>query len=101
VWVCLRDAFFSIVAHRSEPELLLVRARRSGDIERHFPAAKVHRSPSADYAYRAYVPRSVVADRVAELAATIAYPNFKASVSDLDLRSAYSETWAILAGLQG
>ncbi len=31
MWVCLSDAFFSIVAHRDRPDDLLVRTRRAGE----------------------------------------------------------------------
>lgn len=42
MWICLNDAFLSIVAHRDKPGVLLVRARRPGDIERTFPGVTTH-----------------------------------------------------------
>jgi hypothetical protein len=41
MWVFLNDSFLSIVAHRTEPGVLLVRARTAGDIEAVFPQAHV------------------------------------------------------------
>ena len=41
MWLCLNDAFLSIVALPGHPDELLVRARIAGDIERLFPAAQV------------------------------------------------------------
>ena len=44
MWVFLSDAFLSIVAHRDDPDALLVRARRQGDIECVFHAHSTTRS---------------------------------------------------------
>lgn len=41
MWICLKNSFLSVVADRENKERLLVRARRTGQIERVFPAAKV------------------------------------------------------------
>jgi hypothetical protein len=96
VWIFLNDAFLSIVAHRDDPDALLVRARRQGDIERTFPGAAVSETPAADYRYRATLPRQKVADALAATVAGIDYPNFKASVADPDRHDAYLECWGIL-----
>ena len=40
MWIFLSDSFLSIVAHRDKPGVLLVRARRAGDIEAVFPDVK-------------------------------------------------------------
>jgi hypothetical protein len=59
MWIFLSDAFLSVVADKADPsgERLLVRARRSGDIERVFPEAAVFSVAGADYAFRAWLPR--------------------------------------------
>ena len=61
MWICLNDAFFSIVRKDCRPDELLVRARRPGDIEkvfgRHF---KVDKVDVADYLYRAVIPTRTV-----------------------------------------
>lgn len=98
VWICLNDAFFSIVQSR-EPGRLSVRARRQGDLERYFPGHEVIALPEADYAYRAFVPRQVVADLLSELAATMTYENFKDSVADERLHDAYADVWSVMAAL--
>lgn len=80
MWVYLTDALLSIVAHRDRPADLLVRARFDGDIEAVFPDAVVSETPAADYRFRATLPREVVARAIAERAAAIDYPNFKATL---------------------
>lgn len=100
MWICLSNAFYSIVAHRSRPDHLLVRARRPGDIERMWPDAQVRETPDADYRYRAVLPAAAVAHALARAARGIGYVNFKASVKDDELAAAYGKVWAILAALQ-
>jgi hypothetical protein len=100
MWVCLNDAFFSIVASDRDPEVLNVRARRKGDLERHFPGCPVVSLPGTDYAFRAFVPRIAVAQALSQLSANIAYTNFKDSVLDDELHDAYADVWAVMANLQ-
>jgi hypothetical protein len=100
MWICLSDAFVSIVAHREEPDALMVRARRAGDLERVFPGCEVTRTPRADYLFRATIPREDVAAALAREALRIGYPNFKDSVPDDALHSAYSGFWASMERLQ-
>lgn len=100
MWICLSNAFLSIVDASNEPGTLLVRARRQGDIEAVFPDAKVVQSPGRDYLYRAGVKREAVAAALAEQVMKLAYPNFKSSVADPRLHAAYSSTWSIMSQLQ-
>lgn len=101
MWICLNNAFLSIVAHRDQPEMLLVRGRREGDIEAVFPDAEVSVTPRADYLCRAVIPREVVADVIATQAQGIPYDNFKASVRDGALHDAYLSMWGVMRRLQG
>jgi hypothetical protein len=96
MWVFLNDAFLSIVAHRTKPDTLLVRARLKGDIERTFGQAKVWTDAEADYLYRAEVDRNVVALRLSEAIKGIEYPNFKSSVKDTDRHDAYLDVWSAM-----
>ena len=61
MWIFLNNAFLSIVDKGGDGTTLLVRARRSGDIERAFPEAKVERTPGNDYRFRARLGREEVA----------------------------------------
>jgi hypothetical protein len=100
MWLCLNNAFLSIVDASSEPGTLLVRARRAGDIEAVFPNAKVVQSIGRDYLYRAGIKREEVAGALAEQVMKLTYPNFKSSVADPRLHAAYSSTWSIMSQLQ-
>lgn len=94
MWVFLREAFVSIVAHRDKPGVLLVRARLAGDIERAFAGYrfKVRRTPRADYLYRAALSFLDVREALANHVNAIDYDNFKAGVGP-DRRETYSKVW--------
>jgi hypothetical protein len=100
MWVYLNDAFLSIVAHRDNAEVLLVRARRQGDIERAFPTAIVKETPTADYRFRTELPRQVVAETLAKRVSGIDYPNFKSSVAEGERHDAYLGCWAVMSEWQ-
>ena len=100
MWLCLNSAFLSIVEPEQDSEVLRVRARRKGDIEKVFPEAKVERTPERDYLFRAHIRRERVAEAVAEQVAGINYGNFKNSVKNDKLHSAYGSIWSIMARLQ-
>lgn len=100
MWVILNDAMLSIVASDC-PDLLMVRARVKGDIERVFPKARVSYTPERDYAYRALVPRDVVGAALSARAIGIDYGNFKDSVHEPRRKSIYSRVWETLLDLQG
>ena len=75
MWVCLNDAFFSIV--RKEPDIYLtVRARRRGDIERYWPDAEVTEGTGTDYRFRALISETEVAAVIWHSVTTLDYANF-------------------------
>jgi hypothetical protein len=96
MWICLNDAFLSIVRDRGVAGNLLVRARRPGDIQALFPEAVVRVGAGTDYRYRTSLPASEVAEAVARRLREIRYDNFKASVSDADLHDAYVAVWTAM-----
>ena len=104
MWLSLNKGFLSIVepdaGSRGSCPMLLVRARRAGDIEAVFPAAKVEKRPERDYLFRALVPREDVANAVAAEVRGISYSNFKNSVRNNKLHDAYAAVWGIMARLQ-
>jgi hypothetical protein len=61
MWIFLPDSFISVVQKPGDTDLLTVRARIAGDIERVFPDAQVQANQGTDYKYRAKVPREAVA----------------------------------------
>ena len=103
MWICLNNAFLSIIQPSAADPLakgdkLLVRARRRGDIERAFSdPVTVLEVPGRDYQFRAYVSRQVVADHLAAHVMSIDYGNFKSSVTDRGLHDAYACVWGVMA----
>lgn len=100
MWVCLNDAFLSIVAKDCARDELLVRARREGDIERIFPRATVKRTPKGDYLFRAFVKRGAVRRAMGRELDRVTYDNFKDSVRDDTLHDAYLRVWSTMMDLQ-
>jgi hypothetical protein len=76
MWIFTGTAFVSIVRslnRKGKKDLLLVRGRVAGDIQRLFPDAKVRKTPNRDYLFRAYVPREEVARVLAQKIMAIDY----------------------------
>lgn len=100
MWICLNNAFLSIVRKDCGPDELCVRARRKGDIERIWPEAKVTKYTKSDYLYRAILPVSEVRWAISKLLAAIDYPNFKDSVEDELLHDCYLDVWQTMTKVQ-
>lgn len=100
MWLCLNNAFLSIVDKSTKSGCLLVRSRRRNDIRKVFPTAKVSESFGTDYRFRADIPREVVAEAVANQIRGIEYNNFKNSVDDDRLHAAYNRVWGVMGQLQ-
>ncbi|MFO1153159.1 MAG: hypothetical protein U1E42_05770 [Rhodospirillales bacterium] len=100
MWIFLNNAFLSIVAHRDDPSLLLVRARFKGDIEAVFPAAAVAETLAADYRFRAPLSRDEVAQAIALALRTMTADNFKSSVGEHWRHDLYLDVWSTLATAQ-
>jgi hypothetical protein len=101
MWIFLNNAFLSIVSNKDDPDNLLVRGRRRGDIRRVFPKVKVVVTPEADYRYRAFVPRTLVAETIASRISAIDYTNFKDSVTEEVRHTAYLAVWRQMFIWQG
>jgi hypothetical protein len=105
MWVMLNNSFLSIVAHRTRPDELLVRARLEGDIEAAFEAVGLPRpevtfNADADYPYRTIARRRVVGELLAHTVEHIEYDNFKDSVREKDRHDSYFEVWSVMRLLQ-
>ena len=81
MWIFSSQGFISIV-HSDKPDILIVRSRFRGHIERIFPKAKVIEDANRDYLYRTELPIREVLKMIARLVSKIHYPNFKDSLSD-------------------
>ena len=100
MWLCLNNAFLSIVDKGCAPDELLVRARRDGDIERVFPAAEVKVTLGHDDRCRARIKRTDVAAAITQRVMNIDYSNFKGSTKDKPLHDAYMGVWSAIGTLQ-
>lgn len=102
MWIFTPTAFVSIVAHRTKPGILLVRARLKGDLERMFPGCKVAETRAADYRFRAEIPRGRVADIVREHLTALDYDNVKGAIPmhlgkvHRDRSHAMHDVWSVM-----
>lgn len=96
MWVFLKDSWLSIVADLNDASRLLVRSRYEGDIERVFPGVAVQATPEADYGFRAFLPRKIVADAMAKAALEITYTNYKDSLAGSGREDAAHKIWAVV-----
>lgn len=78
MWIFTRHGFFSIVEHKANPGLLMVRARIREDLEDAFGEADIiETADSGDYRFRKSMPRQVVADYLGQEAFEIDYTSVK------------------------
>ena len=99
MWIMTPTSFVSIVAHRSKPDALLVRARLKGDLQRLFPGCKPKTTPAADYRFRIEVSREKAAAVIAGELRRLSYDNVKGAIPKgkaHDARDrAMHATWAV------
>ena len=93
MWLYLSGGFLSIVAHRHQPDDLLVRARHPDHINGVFPEAQVIHLGAADYPYRTVLPREAVQEAVSAYLSSMAYDNFKNSIPDDDYHDVCLDVW--------
>ncbi len=115
MWVCLNNAFVSIVRKR-EPELaracglpprapgLVVRARRRADLQylrdRYAPDLVIVERPGHDYPFGTMLTADTVARILSDAVHDIDYPNFKDSVADDRLHDAYARVWGVMLRIE-
>lgn len=104
MWICLNDAFVSIVEHKDNPDILCCRGRFEGDLQRafdgHMTGQPVQQTPTADYEFRVELPRAVVQRALAAHVASINYRNFKGSVRNDQLHDVYLRVWTVMKSEQ-
>lgn len=103
MWIFAKTGFISVVVHRADPALLMVRARFEGDIEAVFgDLIDVRVTPFADYRFRTQVGRKRFAKVLARMVDEMDYDNFKNSVarSDPERVSDYMSVWAAMESAQ-
>jgi hypothetical protein len=86
MWIFSSQGFLSIVKHSDKPNILIVRSRFQGHIERIFPKVRVEEDATRDYKYRSELPANEVSKAVTKLVSEIDYDNFKNSLDMNDER---------------
>src|SRR3954463_13955345 len=100
MWLFTTQGFHSIVAHRRDPDRLLVRARAREDLEalrEQIPELRIFSDSRADYRWRAVITRAEWVAAIAQLATEIDYDNFKNAVAvrqGIERERLYSGVWA-------
>ena len=107
MWIFCKLGFFSAVQHREKPDVLLVRARFKGDLERlykamdHSKCGPIQETSDADYRFRMECPKSAFSEVVWSMARSIDYDNFKNAAHDGTVRDeAYMDVWRAMWSAQ-
>ncbi len=106
MWVMATQGFYSVVAHRDEPEHVIVRSRTREDIEalrEQIPDIEPFEDRRADYRHRAIVSRAEWVAAIAQLTTEIDYDNFKNAVARTqgpERARVYGDVWGDLRQLQ-
>jgi hypothetical protein len=97
MWIFLSRSWLSIVQHLDDPDMLLVRSRVEGDIQRAFPNAEVEEQDDLQYRYRAVVPRAQVAGMMKSAVDNLSATSYKASLDTNRRRRAASRVWSAIS----
>ena len=124
MWIFSKHGFFSAVRHNERKDMILLRARVKGDLERlldhHYavmqsngyltpPNGKsvkdaipdIETTPDADYRFRCEIPHDLFCVLLMQEASEITYGNFKEAAHDGTPRDdAYCEVWSVMSDLQ-
>jgi len=105
MWLFTVFGYYSIIQHNKDPELLLVRSRVKGDLEKLKGKylknlGDIVETPiGADYPYRALAWKSELASAMKQVFLDIDYTNFKSEVAkkqDWPRHDLYMKVWGIM-----
>lgn len=99
MWICLNNAFFSVVKDSSNGELL-IRARVGDHIlvaARHLKdgESRIVHTPYSDYQFRIVISKGELSELLRQQVDAIEYTNFKDSVGDEALSTMYNRVWGL------
>jgi hypothetical protein len=104
IFFLLAQCMVSIVAHRQDRKVVVVRARAKEHLEAFFAGAhsepEIIETQAADYRWRVYCTRDLARTMLTRAFDGINYPNFKNSVRDARLHRAYSRVWGVMRDYQ-
>ena len=79
MWLYTTIGFFSVVAHREDPDTILIRARVREDLDslrrRHLPDLEIAPTANGPYAFEALVSRDEWEHAAQQLARAVDYPD--------------------------
>ena len=100
MWVFTKTGFISIVQHREQVDLMIVRARCAVHLQSLFPGTEVLETKNADYRFRAFVHRDVVKNVLTAAIDALDYSNFKDSIADAQYHDAAMRVWEVMHVIQ-
>lgn len=102
MWIITTGAFVSIVEHRDDPGMLIVRGRFAGDAARFLGVqlAREKETPDADYRFRIVTKREAVEKAVVRAVRGVQYPNFKDSIREAWRKALAMRIWSIFHAAQ-
>jgi hypothetical protein len=101
MWLFSQRGMFSVVQHRDDESILIVKARAKGDIEQYWPNAEIERNEEYDYLYRANLRRNEVAYVIEQMVKDINYTSYKGEMDDRPRRFPfYIRIWETLVDMQ-
>ena len=100
MWVFTKTGFISIVQHREQVDLMIVRARCAAHLQSLFSGTEVLETRNADYRFRAFVHRDVVKSVLTAAIDALDYSNFKDSIADAQYHDAASRVWEVMHIIQ-
>ena len=96
MWIFTSQGMISIVRHRDDSRLMMVRARQPEVLQALFSGYDLIVTPEADYHYRMEVTQhdlQVIIDQELE---DLQYDNFKNSIADDAYHNACSKVWSVM-----
>lgn len=114
MWLFTKKGFYSVVAHNTQPNMMLVRGRVREDMQALVQAGTdlglweagsqpvIHDNLGTDYAFRIFITRRQWLDLAWTLVSDIDYGNFKDAAHDRvpGRSTTYMRVWSAMKGLQ-
>ena len=104
MWIFTKQGFVSAVLDKTNPSVMMVRARERTHLTELFPDRAVVELTPADYPYRVFLPKGRFIEWIATQAERIDYPDFKSAIPEGPISDRYHQAchdvWAVMHDLQ-
>lgn len=102
MWLFTSKGFLSVVNHREDSEVFIVRARQYNHLAEYVSTKHIWEDPNADYRYRALITYDELVALMMAAVNDLTYDNFKNSIPAHDHRykAAASRVWSEMLPLQ-